>query len=218
MPRHTRIGAAWGAATLAALMLLSAAPASAHNYLVASTPEEGEVLTTLPEEFSVTTNETLLDLAGDSGGFAIQVTDEAGKHFGDGCFTIRDETLATGASLGEPGEYLMRWQLVSADGHPISGEVGFTWQPNASLTAVEGLDAPPACGGGTLDDAAPSDENRADDQGATGDQNATDDAGTEVDSTADASTVVFTAAAVALVLMAAVAVFLLSMKRKRDEE
>ncbi|TQO21013.1 hypothetical protein FB472_2677 [Rhodoglobus vestalii] len=212
MPRHTRTGAAWGAAILAALMLLSAAPASAHNYLVASTPEEGEVLTVLPEEFSVTTNEALLDLAGDSVGFAIQVTDEAGKHFGDGCFTSRDETLATGASLGEPGEYLMRWQLVSADGHPISGEVGFTWQPNVSLTAVEGLDAPPACGGGTLDDAAPGDENRADDRGAP------DDAGTEVDSTADASTVVFIAAAVALVLMAAVAVFLISMKRKRDEE
>ena len=206
MRRITRIGAAFSAAAIAALVLLVAAPAYAHNYLVASSPTEGQTLTELPSEFSVSTNDTLLDLAGDGGGFAIQVTNKAGDYFGDGCFTIRDESLSTGASLGEPGDYLMRWQLVSSDGHTISGEIGFDWQPDANQTISEGLDAPPACGGGTLDEAAPTDENAL-----------PDDGNTEVSPAFDASTVVFIASAIVLVIVTGVAIFLISVKRKKSD-
>lgn len=206
MRRLLRIGATFGAATLAAFMLLVATPAYAHSYLVESNPAEGEVLTELPLEFSVTTNETLLDLAGDNGGFAIQVTNDAGQYFGDGCVSVRDRTLATGATLGAAGDYLLRWQFVSADGHPVSGEIAFGWQPDANQTISDGLAAPPACGGGTLDGPTTEDS----DNSADGDS-------AEVVSPADASTVIVIAAGVSLVLVAAVAVFLISVKRRKNE-
>ncbi|MGV8852643.1 MAG: copper resistance CopC family protein [Rhodoglobus sp.] len=207
MRRITRTGAALSAAMIAALMLLVAAPAYAHNYPVTSNPEEGSTVTELPTEFSVTTNDTLLDLSGDAGGFAIQITSDSGEYFGDGCFAIRDATLSTGAALGEAGDYLMQWQVVSADGHTISGEVGFDWQPDSSQTISEGLAAPPACGGGTLDEAAPAPEEASPENEST-----------DASSMLDASTVVLIASAIALVLVAGVAIFLISVRRKKTDD
>jgi len=206
MRRVTRIGASLGVAAVAALMLLVAAPAYAHNYLVESTPAEGSTLTQLPEEFSVSTSDTLLDLAGDGGGFAIQVVDTAGNYFGDGCFTIRDETLSTAAALGDAGEYTMLWQLVSADGHTISGEIGFGWQPDADQPISEGLSAPPACGGGTLEPTDPGDAGTA-----------TDDGQTDAAQDFDAGTVLLVAGAIALVLITGVTIFLISVRRKASD-
>jgi methionine-rich copper-binding protein CopC len=201
MHRLTRLGvAAAGAAAIATFMLALGPPAYAHNYLVESTPQEGSTLTELPSEFSVTTSETLLDLAGDGGGFAIRVTNTAGQYFGDGCFAIVNQTLSTGAALGEAGDYLMQWQLVSSDGHTVSGEIGFSWQPDSDQTMSEGLDAPPACGGGTLDDVAPAEEGS-----------------TDLAPAFDASTAVLIASAVSLVLITAVALFLIAARRNRRE-
>lgn len=207
MRRIPRIGAAFGVATVAAFLLLVATPASAHNFLVESTPVDGSTLSELPAEFSVTTNDTLLDLAGDGGGFAIQVTDSNGGYYGDGCFAIRDASLLTGAALGEAGDYRMLWQLVSADGHTISGEINFEWQPDADQVLSEALDAPPACGGGTLDEATPPVDPTA---------SATDTTESAT-TTADAGTIVLVGGAIALVLIAGVAIFLITVKRKKDE-
>ncbi len=126
-----------------------AAPAQAHNYIVSSTPEEGAVLAELPEQFSLTTNGPLLDLSGDASGFAFRVVDAAGLYYGDGCITVSGSSMYMGASLGEPGDYLVLWQLVSEDGHTLSGEFGFTWAPAADTPVSEGSPTVPVCGGVT---------------------------------------------------------------------
>lgn len=128
-----------------ALALPGAVAAQAHSSLVDSTPAADSVVTELPAAFSVTTNEELLDLAGDASGFAIQVVDTAGRYYGDGCLTVSGSTLSMGASLGEPGEYRLYWQVVSTDGHPVSGDFGFSWQPSGDQTSTAGLGAPPVC-------------------------------------------------------------------------
>ncbi|MGV8897006.1 MAG: copper resistance CopC family protein [Rhodoglobus sp.] len=145
--RASRARAAGALAVAVALVLAVATPAQAHNYLVASTPEAGSTITEAPETFSVTTNETLLDLSGGGSGFAIEVTDAAGLYYGDGCVSIVDSTVLTGASLGDAGDYRMLWQLVSADGHTVSGEIGFTWAPSTDAEASAGSATPPNCGG-----------------------------------------------------------------------
>ena len=66
------------ASVLGALMVIGAvvvasAPAQAHNYLVDSTPKAGEILTVLPDQFSITTNDALLNIAKNGAGFALQV-------------------------------------------------------------------------------------------------------------------------------------------------
>ncbi len=129
-----------------------ALPAQAHNVLVASTPATGETLTALPAQFSITTNEPLLDTGGAGNSFALQVRDAAGLFYGDGCVTVVDSSMSTAASLGGAGAYTMLWQAVSADGHTISGEIPFSWAPAGDVEAGTGSTAPAVCGV----DAAPS--------------------------------------------------------------
>jgi methionine-rich copper-binding protein CopC len=150
--------------TIGVVVLGAAAPAQAHNSLASSTPEAGSTISELPEAFSVTTNEALLDLSGEGAGFAIQVKDADGAYFGDGCFSIVDATLSMGASLGAPGDYTLLWQVVSADGHPVSGEFDFTWAPAAGTEPSAGSPTPPSCGGqasGPVSTAAPQEHANA---------------------------------------------------------
>lgn len=137
------------AAGLAVLLVGgSAAPAFAHNYLVGSTPTAGSVVTVQPEVVSVTTNDNLLDFAGDGSGSAIQVSGpaDAPRYYGDGCATISGPTLSSEVQLGQPGEYTVVWQVVSTDGHPISDSFTFTWQPDADQVLAAGAADAPACG------------------------------------------------------------------------
>lgn len=202
--RSTRTGVftgfrAVGALTVAtALVLAMAAPASAHNYLVASTPEENSTITEVPESFSVTTNEALLDLSGDGSGFAIEVTDTEGLYYGDGCVSIVDSTVAVGSSLGDAGEYRMLWQLVSADGHTVSGEVDFTWAPSTDAVTSPGAATAPDCGGEGI--AAPPEATTA--PVVRGDANLAD--------------VLWIGGAIAAVLVAGAATLFVSTRRRKD--
>lgn len=149
--QHTRFAAlaVVGGLVAAGSVLGLAAPAQAHNYLVDSTPKSGSTLTELPDRFSVTTNDTLLDLAGDGGGFGMLIKGSDGLYYGDGCVTISDATLSTDAAIGAAGTYTLIWQLVSTDGHSVSDEYTFDWAPPAGGTASEttGSSAVPDCGG-----------------------------------------------------------------------
>ena len=146
MRKRTVVGtvAVVGASFLIAVA--AALPASAHDELVDSTPADGQTLTMLPAEFSVTANSDLLDLVGDGTGFGIQVTDAAGAFYGDGCLTVAGPTVSTPASLGVAGAYLMVWQFVSGDGHPVSDTLSFTWDPEASFVPSAGVTTAPVCG------------------------------------------------------------------------
>jgi methionine-rich copper-binding protein CopC len=141
-----------GFALAGAVVLGTAAPAQAHNYLVASTPTAGELVTSLPESISVTTNEPLLDLSGDGAGFALQVTDATGTFYGDGCLTVFGSTLSTPASLGAAGTYRVVWQVVSEDGHTVSDEFTFEWSPGPGFEPARGQAGPPVCGAALPDD------------------------------------------------------------------
>jgi len=140
-----RAGAALALGLLA--VLLTASPASAHNYLVSSTPEEGETLTELPEHFSVTTNEALLDLGGDGSGFGIEIIDADGLYYGDGCVTVDGASVLTAPEIGEAGTYTLVYQVVSADGHTVSDEFTFDWGPGAEFAASAGSATPGDCNG-----------------------------------------------------------------------
>ncbi|PJJ71942.1 hypothetical protein CLV46_1501 [Diaminobutyricimonas aerilata] len=145
--------------------------ASAHSYLVGSTPVADSTVTEAPELFSVTMNENVLDVTGEAAGFALQVRDADGRYYGDGCLTIEGATVSTTAKLGEPGAYTLGWQVVSADGHTVSDELSFEWAPPAGYAPAEGADSPGDCGG-TVDPAPPSEadggnaDGPADDAGA----------------------------------------------------
>lgn len=144
MPRPRFLPALLGAAAGLVLVTATALPAAAHAAIVDSTPAEGETLTALPAAFSVTANEELLDVTGAADGFALQVVGPDGLHYESGCPSVDGATLSLPASIGAPGEYELRYQVVSADGHSISGAIPFAWAPSGAFEAVEGT-AESAC-------------------------------------------------------------------------
>ncbi len=144
--RRRRVGGlALLVAASAALVAVPAMPASAHNYLVSSSPAAGEVVTDQPGTVSLQTNDELLDV---EDGAVIQVQGPDGRFYGDGCTAVVGASAETQVVLGAPGEYTVAWRVVSTDGHPISGTWAFTWQPAEGVELGDGSEEPPACGGG----------------------------------------------------------------------
>ena len=208
----SRVAAAVGAIVVGSVLGL-AAPAQAHNYLVASTPESGEILTELPELFSITTNGSLLELPGNEAAFAIQVSNESGQYFGDGCVTVDGASLYTTPALGEPGAYTMVWQVISEDGHPVSGEIAFEWAPSDASQQSNGTGSPPECGGDPADPADPVGQESS--PGDEAEEGASAE-GAPVDA-AETSDLVWIAGALGAVAITVVATILVVRRRSTDQ-
>lgn len=187
--------AALGALVVAAAVLGFAAPAQAHNYLVSSNPAEGDTLTELPVEFSVTTNGPLLTIEGSITGFALAIKGADGLYYGDGCVTVSGASMSQTAAIGPAGDYTMLWQVISSDGHTVSGEIDFSWAPDAAFVPSRGAATPATCGNGT---AAPV---------ASGPE--------PTHSNADLGDVLWIGGAIGGVLVAALVTFLLVTRKKR---
>lgn len=141
---------------LAAVGVAGAAPAAAHNYVVGSSPAAGAVVTEQPGVFTVSTNDLLLDLGGTGSASAMVITgpESAPLFYGDGCSTVSGVTVQSEAQLGAPGQYTVIWQTVSTDGHSISDEFTFQWEPAPGQVLAEGAPSAPSCG--TDADAVPT--------------------------------------------------------------
>lgn len=140
-----------GAGTLAALTLVGgavfglAAPASAHNYVIAATPASNSTLTELPKTFAITTNDRLLDIGDTDSGFAFRIVGPDGRYFENGCVDVEGPTMSTAAALGKSGKYQAEWQIISADGHTVSDSYDFTWKAPAGFSPATGTTKPPTC-------------------------------------------------------------------------
>jgi hypothetical protein len=66
----------------------------------------------------------------------LRVRDAGGLYYGDGCLQVADDTMSTAAAIGPAGDYVLEWQVVSADGP-------FSWTGAAT---AEGATAPASCG------------------------------------------------------------------------
>ncbi|MFM8964714.1 MAG: copper resistance protein CopC, partial [Actinomycetota bacterium] len=116
--------------------LFIVAPASAHTSLVSSVPSSGAVLNEVPAEVRIKFNEELL-LVDDKNPNRIEVINGAGQVV-SGMSVVEGPEIFTALDLSfEPsGEYLVKYRVVSADGHPIEGEYQFT------VAAPEVISAP----------------------------------------------------------------------------
>ncbi|WP_166786242.1 copper resistance CopC family protein [Cryobacterium lyxosi] len=132
----------------AAALGWGAAPASAHNSVVGSSPAADAVVTEQPGVLSVTTSDQLLDLGASGSGAAMVVTGPASAplFYGDGCATVSGATIETAAQLGAAGQYTVIWQAVSTDGHSISDEFTFDWKPAPGQSLADGATAAASCG------------------------------------------------------------------------
>lgn len=143
--RHSRpLAARWFAAvafavTAAALSLAPAGSASAHDFLIGSSPAANSVQATPLSEVTLTFNDIVLNIGGSSS--IVQVTDASGAHFEKSCATTLDRTVSVPTALGRPGTYTVTYQVVSADGHTVSSTFTFDYQPPPGTTAAAGFAA-----------------------------------------------------------------------------
>lgn len=108
------------AAALYLVLVCAVGPASAHASLVGSDPEDGAALDTEPTKVSIKFNEDVSTPA------QLEVTAPDGTALADGDATVDGRTVSqTVQASGHAGTYTMAYRVVSADGHPVSGEITY---------------------------------------------------------------------------------------------
>lgn len=115
------------AAIFAALLLclgfsLATAPgAAAHDQIVSTNPTPGEQLAASPTDLEFIFSNSLMSLGNEA-----RVMDARDKDWASGTPALSGEKMTQLLATGMPdGEYLIRWRVVSSDGHPISGTQTF---------------------------------------------------------------------------------------------
>ncbi|MBM3714798.1 MAG: copper resistance protein CopC [Actinobacteria bacterium] len=118
-----------GMAVAVVVVLTSAAPASAHDELLSSSPVAGENLPSPPEEITLTYSADVLDM-----GAEVVVADGDGTDWVAGDPVVASGVVSVPLQEGMPDAgYEVRWRVVSSDGHPISGLIPFTVGDGAPL-------------------------------------------------------------------------------------
>ncbi|XBH21316.1 copper resistance CopC family protein [Jonesiaceae bacterium BS-20] len=117
-----------------ALVVVSAQQAFAHDYLMASNPEDGATLEAQPSQVVLSFNNDIQKL-----GAQIVILDENETPIASGAPVVegKNASYKVPEALGN-GSFTVNWRVVSSDSHPIDGSISYT---------VEGEDevsAPPA--------------------------------------------------------------------------
>jgi methionine-rich copper-binding protein CopC len=114
-------------AGLVLLALFAAGPAAAHSVLLQTAPARGGTVPTAPTTIALTFNEM------PQGEFStIHVFGPDGQRRDDGHVQVVNDVVTEPLAGTRPaGRYVVDWRVVSADGHPVSGEFTFTAQTSA---------------------------------------------------------------------------------------
>jgi copper resistance protein C len=124
-------------------------PASAHDSIVGTTPEDGAQLTVAPTSVSIELSEAPQNIAP-----RIVVTDENDVTVFDGEPVIDGRTATVELPALQNGTFQVAWRVVSSDGHPIQGAYSFTVNDPAALSPSQLANADPSAQTTTPDGAA----------------------------------------------------------------
>lgn len=108
-----------------------APPAAAHNTLIGSTPVDGSTVQTAPTTVTVTFDQPVVNYQP-----AMTVTGPNGNRFSVGDPVVRGSVVSIGVSAGPAGRYAAAYRVVSADGHPVYGQIGYTVASGGAGTAT----------------------------------------------------------------------------------
>jgi methionine-rich copper-binding protein CopC len=120
------------------LLLMSAMPlsAQAHTTLTSSNPSEGEVLQMQPEQLelifgTVIEEGSVMTLAGPDQSYEVEN------------ISINENVMTGSINTELPnGQYIIAWNIIGEDGHPIEGQLPFS--VNAEAVSEEPADEQPA--------------------------------------------------------------------------
>lgn len=123
------------------LITNSSLPANAHTSLELSTPSNSQLIEFLPNELSASFDEDLIEIEGEVVN-TLELQSADGTKYVLSSATIAGPTVSVTVGAGDypAGEYLLKYRIVSADGHPVTGEIRFSTQ---SLTTIGSETAEP---------------------------------------------------------------------------
>jgi methionine-rich copper-binding protein CopC len=133
-------------ALLAAFALVGlAGPASAHNVLTGSRPAAGATVPSGPAEVRFDFNEPVRQ-----GPATITVLGPGSTRWerSQNATVIGNSVSTLLAPLGPAGVYTASYAIISADGHPVTGDITFTLTQAGTGSPITPSAAPPASGGG----------------------------------------------------------------------
>jgi methionine-rich copper-binding protein CopC len=120
---------------VAVLFLLgTATPALAHNVLISTDPANGTSMATGPAKVSLTFDQYVQDANVNQ----VAVTGPGGQtQWAESPVRVTDNVVSAQLRpLGPAGEYTIGFRVLSADGHPVTGEVKFTLTQAGTGTPV----------------------------------------------------------------------------------
>ena len=211
--------------------LLATSPASAHDYVIASSPTDGATVDAPLDEVTYTFNAPILDLSGTGSSNVLEVVGPDGRHHETACVaTVSGATVSVAVALGGPGTYTSTYQVVSSDGHTVSNSQTFEYAPPAGTPAAAGSEARPSCdegpgaatGGAAEPSGAATAEADADADAAPSDA-AEPGQGSDAEPAADSGAVdvglvVGVAVAIVVLALAAVVIVLLTGRRRGGDD
>jgi methionine-rich copper-binding protein CopC len=120
-------------------LVAGAGVAAAHNVLISSNPADGSTVDKAPSAMVFTFDQPIQNIDP-----VLVVTGPNGNVFTDGPPTIDGNVISAPlGAAGPAGLYHAAYRIVSADGHPVTGEITFTLAGTAAGTATG---SPPAAG------------------------------------------------------------------------
>ena len=116
-------------------LVVLAGPAAAHNQLVSSNPKHEASLETGPSSIELVFDQAV---QGSEDLNTVVVIGPGDTQWQGGAPTVSGTTVtAPVRELGPAGEYRIGYQILSADGHPVRGEVTFTLTKAGNGTPAE---------------------------------------------------------------------------------
>jgi hypothetical protein len=123
------------------LINVSTSPAHAHTSLELSTPSNNQSIEFMPTELSATFDEDLIEIEGEVVN-TLELQSADGANYLLSAATIAGPVVSAKVGDGDypAGNYLLKFRVVSADGHPVTGEISFSTQ---SATEIGSTPAEP---------------------------------------------------------------------------
>ena len=110
-----------------------AGAASAHDVLIASSPADNATVATAPSSLQFTFDQPIQNFDP-----VVSLVGPDGRQYSTGTPSVSGNVLSGTVDAGPAGRYTAAYRIVSADGHPVTGEIHFTVTHNGGAAASGG--------------------------------------------------------------------------------
>ncbi len=108
-----------------------AGPASAHDVLISSDPANGGTLAKAPTSMTFTFDQPVQNFDP-----VVSLVGPDGRQYATGTPAISGNVVTGTVGTGPTGAYTAAYRIVSADGHPVTGEIHFTMKVSGGSTGA----------------------------------------------------------------------------------